>query len=58
MLCLSGFELYSRWVPLWVVSRQLMVLYSDWLLVWLVNYVATLLVVYQLSRDVIGYEDS
>ena len=29
-----------------------------WLLIWLVNYVAMLLVVRQLSRDVIGYEDS
>ena len=29
-----------------------------WLLPWLVNYVAMLLVVFQLSRDVIGYEDS
>ena len=29
-----------------------------WLLIWLVNYVAMLLVVCQLSRDVIGYEDS
>ena len=29
-----------------------------WLLIWLVNYVAMLLVVFQLSRDVIGYEDS
>ena len=29
-----------------------------WLLTWLVNYVAMLLVVCQLSRDVIGYEDS
>ena len=28
-----------------------------WLLIWLVNYVAMLLVVCQLSRDVIGYED-
>ena len=25
---------------------------------WLVNYVAMLLVVFQLSRDIIGYEDS
>ena len=22
MLCLSGFEVYSRWVPLFVYSRQ------------------------------------
>ena len=29
-----------------------------WLLIGLVNYVAMLLVVRQLSRDVIGYEDS
>ena len=29
-----------------------------WLLILLVNYVAMLLVVCQLSRDVIGYEDS
>ena len=29
-----------------------------WLLICLVNYVAVLLVVCQLSRDVIGYEDS
>ena len=29
-----------------------------WLLIWLVSYVAMLLVVCQLSRDVIGYEDS
>ena len=29
-----------------------------WLMIWLVNYVAMLLVVCQLSRDVIGYEDS
>ena len=29
-----------------------------WLLTWLVNYVAMLLVVCQLSRDVIIYEDS
>ena len=29
-----------------------------WLLIGLVNYVAMLLVVCQLSRDVIGYEDS
>ena len=29
-----------------------------WLLIWLVNYVAMLLVVCQLSRDVIGYEGS
>ena len=29
-----------------------------WLLIWLVNYVAMLLVVCQLSRDVIGYENS
>ena len=29
-----------------------------WLLIWLVNYVTMLLVVCQLSRDVIGYEDS
>ena len=29
-----------------------------WLLIWLVNYVAMLLVVCQLSRDAIGYEDS
>ena len=29
-----------------------------WLLTWLVNYVAMLLVVCQLSRDVIGFEDS
>ena len=29
-----------------------------WLLTWLVNYVAMLLVVCQLSRDDIGYEDS
>ena len=29
-----------------------------WLLIRLVNYVAMLLVVCQLSRDVIGYEDS
>ena len=29
-----------------------------WLLIWLVNYVVKLLVVCQLSRDVIGYEDS
>ena len=29
-----------------------------WLLTWLVNYVAILLVVCQLSRDVIGYVDS
>ena len=29
-----------------------------WLLAWLVYYVAMLLVVYQLSLDVIGYEDS
>ena len=29
-----------------------------WLLIWLVNYVAMLLVVCQLSRDVIGCEDS
>ena len=29
-----------------------------WLLMWLVNYVAMLLVVCQLSRDGIGYEDS
>ena len=29
-----------------------------WLLTWLVNDVAMLLVVCQLSRDVIGYEDS
>ena len=28
-----------------------------WLLIWLVNYVAMLLVVCQLSRDGIGYED-
>ena len=28
-----------------------------WLLTWLVNYVEMLLVVCQLSRDVIGYED-
>ena len=35
-----------------------MVLYSMWLLIWLVNYVAMLLVVCQLNRDVIGYEDS
>ena len=27
------------------------------LLIWLVNYVVMLLVVYQLSRDVISYED-
>ena len=32
--------------------------YILWLLIWLVNYVAMLLVVCQLSRDVIGYEDS
>ena len=32
-----------------------MVLYSGY---WLVNYVAMLLVVCQLSRDVIDYEDS
>ena len=29
-----------------------------WLLTWLVNYVALLLVICQLSHDVIGYEDS
>ena len=29
-----------------------------WLLIWLVNYIAMLLVVCQLSRDVIGYGDS
>ena len=29
-----------------------------WLLIWLINYVAILLVVCQLSRDVIDYEDS
>ena len=29
-----------------------------WLLTWLVNQVAMLLVVCQLNRDVIGYEDS
>ena len=29
-----------------------------WLLIWLVNYVAMLLVVCQLNRDGIGYEDS
>ena len=29
-----------------------------WLLTWLVNYVKMLLVVCQLSHDVIGYEDS
>ena len=29
-----------------------------WLLIWLVSYVAMLLVVCQLSRDVTGYEDS
>ena len=29
-----------------------------WLLIWLVNYVGKLLVVCQLSREVIGYEDS
>ena len=29
-----------------------------WLLISLINYVAMLLVVCQLSRDVIGYEDS
>ena len=29
-----------------------------WLLTWLVKYVAILLVVCQLSRDVISYEDS
>ena len=29
-----------------------------WLLILLVNYVAMLLVVCELSRDVIGYEDS
>ena len=29
-----------------------------WLLIWVVNYVAMLLVVCQLSRDFIGYEDS
>ena len=29
-----------------------------WVLIWLVNYVVMLLVVCQLSRDVIGYEDS
>ena len=29
-----------------------------WLLTWLVNYVAMLLVVFQLSCGVIGYEDS
>ena len=29
-----------------------------WLLIWLANYVAMLLVVCQLSRDVIGYEYS
>ena len=29
-----------------------------WLLIWLVNYVALLLVVCLLSRDVIGYEES
>ena len=28
-----------------------------WLLIWLVSYVAMLLVVCQLNRDVIGYED-
>ena len=28
-----------------------------WLLIWLVNYFTMLLVVCQLSRDVIGYED-
>ena len=33
-----------------------MVLYC--LLIWLVNYIAMLLVVCQLSHDVIGYEDS
>ena len=30
----------------------------DGIILWLVNYVAMLLVVCQLSRDVIGYEDS
>ena len=29
-----------------------------WLLICFVNYVAMLLVLYPLSRDVIGYEDS
>ena len=29
-----------------------------WLLIWLVNHVTMLLVVCQLGRDVIGYEDS
>ena len=29
-----------------------------WLLIWLVNYIGMLLVVCQLSRDFIGYEDS
>ena len=35
-----------------------MVLYSGYSRIWLVNYVAMLLAVCQLSRDVIGYEDS
>ena len=40
-----------------VLSRELMVL-KLWLLTWLVNQVAMLLVVWQLSRDIVGYEDS
>ena len=35
-----------------------MVLYSGYSRIWLVNYVTMLLAVCQLSRDVIGYEDS
>ena len=33
-------------------------MYKSLLLIWLVNYVAMLLVVCQLSRDVIVYEES
>ena len=31
---------------------------KPWLLTWLVNYIAILLGICQLSRDVIGYVDS
>ena len=27
MLCLSGFELYSRWVPLYILLNQRLFLY-------------------------------
>ena len=39
-------------------SQKRMVYIILWLLIWLVNDVAMLLVVCQLSSDVIGYEDS